>query len=221
MSFFVLMIIFFGVAVASFVFYRKARGMERQQGQGQLPPGYAGQLPGGHGGGFTPVGNQLTGGQSGGERNVLNLQINDIVSHFGTDYIVEGRLDHWEEGWTWVTYMLKDGDKTRWLSAEEDDELEVSLWREIDDLHLSGPRPPEFLEWRGVKFRMVEYGTARINQQGRTGRKTGLSADYWEYEGPNGEMLSVERWGNEYEVSIGEEVNPYALEILPGDAVDF
>lgn len=205
----IFMIVLAGVAGASFFFYRKAKQMERQQ----LPSGYGG------GGGFTPAG-QLPGPTGGSGNNLMNLRVNDIVSYFGTDYIIEGKLNYWEDGYTWVTYMLVDGDDVQWLSVEEDDMLEVSMWQEVRDLHLRAPLP-EFVDYQGDRFRMVERGQARVNQQGRTGNKTGLQMEYYEYEGDGEEMLSVEKWGNEIEVSYGREINPAALDILPGDAIEY
>ena len=204
----IFMIMLFGTAGASFVFYRRAREMERQQ----LPPGYGV----GGGGGVTPAG-QLPGPSSGGN-NLMNLRLNDIVSYFGTDYMIEGRLNYWEDGYTWITYMLVDGDDVMWLAVEEDDRLEVSMWQEVRDLHLTAPLP-EFINYAGERYRMIERGTARVNQQGKTGNKTGLQMEYFEYESDSGEGISVEKWGNDIEVSTGTEINPVALEIFPGDQV--
>jgi hypothetical protein len=209
MGFVLLAIILVGVAVASFVFYKKSKEMERSQASGQLG-----------GGGF---GNNQLGTDSGGS-NLMNLSLNDIVSYYDRDYIVEGRLDYREDGWHWIAYMLQDGDAIRWLSVEQDDGLEVSLWREIDDAPISqrmNGRPPETIEYRGINFRLIEYGSAQVTQQGRTGRRSGMSCDYFDYEGPQGEMFAIERWGNELEFSIGEEVEPYELDILPGDNVSY
>lgn len=199
----VMMIVISGV---SFFFFMQARKAERQQ----LPPGYAG-------GTFTPAG-QLPGPSRGGN-NLMNLRLNDIISYFGTDYMIEGRLNYWEDGYTWITYMLVDGDDVKWLAVEEDDRLEVSMWEEIKDLRLSAPLP-EFIDYAGERYRMNERGTARVNQQGKTGSKTGLQMEYFQYESDEGDEISVEKWGGDIEVSRGKEINPVALEIFPGDEVD-
>src|SRR5690606_5121116 len=91
-----------------------------------------------------------------GERNIKNLQIGDIVTHFDQDFVVEGRIDYNDSGWPWTCFMLVDGDDVRWLAVEEDDQLEVSIWQETDVvLHGS---VPEFIEFEGERFRMVERG---------------------------------------------------------------
>ncbi|MEM1349973.1 MAG: DUF4178 domain-containing protein, partial [Myxococcota bacterium] len=80
---------------------------------------------------------------------------------------------------------------------------------------------PEFVEYLGQRFRMTERGSARVNQQGHTGRKSGLNMQYFEYEGSGDEMLSVEKWGGDIEVSLGREIRPVELEIYPGDQVEY
>ncbi len=205
---FLMAIVMMGAAGMSFFFYSRAKKLEQQQ---QLPPGYAGT--------FTPA-RQLPGGQGGsvheiGGVNMMNIPLGSIVSHFGTDYIVEGRLTYWEEGDTWITYMLVDGTNKRWLSVNEDEGLEVSLWDPIH-LPLQNP-PPEMIEHQGQRFRMIERGEARISQDGKTGNKTGMEAEYFEYEGEGDSLISVERWGSKLEASIGKVINPAELDILPGD----
>ncbi len=202
---FLFLVLLIGFAVFSLVMYQKAKKAE-QEANRMLPPGF-----GGGNDGFTPVG-QL---EDKRERvTVQNLRIGDIVSHFGQDFVVEGKLDYNEDGWTWTTFMLVDGDVVKWLSVEIDDQLEVGIWEEID---LAVPaNPPEFLEYQGEQFRMVERGSARVTQTGTTGRRQGMHADFYEYEGSGERSISVEVWGSEVEVSIGEEINPYSLEIYPG-----
>lgn len=211
---FVMAVMMIGAAGLSLFFFSRARKMENQQ---QLPPGYAGT--------FTPA-RQLTGGGQGGSAhevdgiNMMNIPLKSIVSHFGTDYIVEGRLTYWEEGFTWITYMLVDGTSRRWLSVEEDDGLEVSLWDPTSGLALQSP-PPEFIDYQGERFRMIESGEARVNQEGQTGGKTSMDMAYFEYEGEGDSFMSVERWGSKLEASVGKQINPAELEILPGDLVEF
>lgn len=215
----VLLFLFFSmsmlVAVGSFWAFRKAKQQERQL---ELPPGYG--VPGGQSQlAYTPVGRQLDADLPAGA-NLLNLQLNDIVSHFGTDYMIEARLDYWDDGDTWVTYMLVDGDTTVWMAVEEDDGLDVSFWHEVKELALKDPMP-EFVDYRGQKLRMVERGEARVNQQGKVARKTGVNLKYYEYESDDDLMLSVEDWGGgDVEVFWGEEINPAGLDILPGDKVE-
>ena len=192
-----------GFAVMSFVFYQKAKKLESQAGR--LPPGYDGD-------GFTSAG-QLSGGKR-DEVTAQNLRLNDIISYFGQDFIIEGKIDYNEDGWTWNEFMLVDGDVVKWLSVEMDDQLEVAIWEEIDVA--VGQNPPEFIEYAGQKYRQVENGSARATQTGQTGRRAGQNMRYYEYEGSGDEEISVEIWGGDVEVSHGKKINPFSLEIYPG-----
>jgi len=193
------------LVVASIFFFQQAKKMESQR---QLPPGFQ------NAGEFKPV-SEL----SSDEPSIANLKIGDIVTYFDQDFVVEGRIDYNDEGWPWTCFMLVDGDDVRWLAVEEDDQLEVSLWQKTD-IKLEG-EPPEFIEFEGEKFRMVERGKARVAQTGQTGRRSGLNMEYFEYEGTSDRGLSVEKWGREIEVSVGHDINPYSLEILPGGGTSF
>ena len=148
----------------------------------------------------------------------LNLKLNDVVRYLGDTYMVEGRLTLSEDGDTWWEYMLVDGDEIRWLSVEDDDELEVALWEEID--YPLSADPPETIEWEGVSYRAVEKGKARVTRDGKSGRKEGMSCRYWDYEGAGGEMLAVESWSGDFEVSLGRELDEGTYEILSGELVE-
>lgn len=194
---FVLVILLLAAVGATFVFYKKSRANEHRQ----LAGGTAGLLE-----------DKRT------EATVTNLRLGDIISYFDTDYVVEGRIDYSANGWPWTCFMLVDGENTRWLAVEEDDRLEASIWEEID-LDFQGA--PDTLEYDGETFKLVEKGTAQVSQTGRTGKRSGMSCEYLEYEGSGDRAISVEKWGMETEVSIGHDVNPYSLDILPGGGTSF
>jgi hypothetical protein len=156
--------------------------------------------------------------QSSLEPDVRDLDIDDIVSFVGTDYIVEGRVDYNQEGYTWSEYMLADGDDIRWLCVEDDDRLEVTLWRELDDLALMPPLD-EKVEYDGTTYRMFERGGARAAQQGETGRKRKSKVKFWEFESGEGSYLAVEEWGSEVEIFEGRDIEPEMLDIFPGDDI--
>ena len=194
------LIIMLGAMVV--VFSRRARSLEGEQKRLSGPGGTAGLLEG-------PRDNVT----------VQNLRIGDIVSYLGQDFLVEGHLEYDEDGWTWDTYMLVDGDVVRWLTVEWDDELEVSLWDEVD-LKVSAD-PGDTLEWQGDTYTLDEEGSAGVTQTGSTGRRRGVRVVFYEYEGPNDRYLTVEKWGKDIEVSVGTFINAYALEIYPGDGSSF
>ncbi|MGE5576706.1 MAG: DUF4178 domain-containing protein, partial [Syntrophothermus sp.] len=49
------------------------------------------------------------------ERTPLNIQVGDVVSYDGADYLVKQRLAYYDGGYEWFDYQLVDGDKEIWL----------------------------------------------------------------------------------------------------------
>jgi hypothetical protein len=153
-----------------------------------------------------------------GEKTALTLALNDIVTHLDQDFMIEGKLTYREDGDEWWEYRLVDGDDEAYLCVEDDDRLEVSLWREID-VHIPEAGPPEEIVFDGDRYRCVERGEADVTRDGKTGRKTGMSCRYWDYEGAGGKLLGVERWGGAYETWSGKELEEGRYDILPGDLI--
>lgn len=151
-------------------------------------------------------------------RTLSTLQVNDIITHFDQDYIVEGKLTFREDGSQWQKVLLADGSDQAWLTVEEHDGLEVWLSRVIDDLSFTS-RPPDVITYDGNTFELAEWGKAEVTQTGDIGAR-GSHCTYFDYSTPGGKFLTVEQWseGN-FEVQIGEDARPHAFEILPGDEV--
>ncbi|MCA9522413.1 MAG: DUF4178 domain-containing protein [Myxococcales bacterium] len=147
--------------------------------------------------------------------SALGLQIGDIVVHYDKEYIVEGKLIYDEEGWTWLEFMLVDGDDVVWLSAEEDDQLELAMSREIDDLMLEAP-PGANLTYNGVSYRQREKGRARVTREGQTGKKSEAVCTYFEYvAGGDKPSLSIEQWGQSFDAYLQTAIRESELDILP------
>jgi Domain of unknown function (DUF4178) len=166
---------------------------------------------------------QLSGGGSsrpaalpGLKRTVFDLQVGDIVQYGGEDWVVEGRLTYNDGGYTWLEYLLQDGDRIRWLSVEEDDRLQV-LWLEtIADVDVTGT-PPRSLTLANVAYRQVESGTARMSRTGTTLNRQAQRCQYFDYDGPGEQVLSIENWDGDIEVTAGVRISPRSLILLPGD----
>ena len=150
------------------------------------------------------------------KRNVFNLQIGDIVQYLGTDWMVEGSLTYDVDGYTWMEYMLQDGDDIRWLSVEEDDTVEVAFLEANNQLDVS-QNPPQQLNFAGDTYRCVDSGTAKMTRKGTVVRRNAQSCHYFDYESGNDKVLSIEIWDGETEVTVGERISPRSLTLLPGD----
>src|SRR5690554_3910301 len=143
-----------------------------------------------------------------------SLRIGDIVVHLDETYIVNQRIVNHANGFFWQDYKLYSGnDACIWLSVEDDDELEVALYRPVDlPIHAD---PPEELEYLGQRFRLSEKGSCDAKISRETGSETRTTAYSWDYDGSAGERLSVQRWGDsEYEVMVGQPINSGSLDLM-------
>lgn len=173
------------------------------------------------------------------ERTLFDLRTGDIVQADGRDWMVEDRLLYNEEGFQWLEYLLRDGSEGRWLSVCEDDWLEVS-WLERGPAELAleldrQPLPfPAQITWEGVTYQLKEQGRAAVSSSSRTMNRRLSGCRYGDYEAPDGQVLSLERWDGgspgtrppapgsdpglaEAEVTLGRLLDPASLVLLPGD----
>jgi hypothetical protein len=173
------------------------------------------------------------------ERTLFDLRTGDIVQADGRDWMVEDRLLYDEEGFQWLEYLLRDGSEGRWLCVCEDDWLEVSwleggpaeLARQLDRQPLAFPVR---ISWEGVTYVLKEQGRAVVSSSSRTMNKRLSGCRFGDYEGPDGLVLSLERWDGgspgssspapgsepgpaEAEVTLGRLLDPASLVLLPGD----
>ena len=157
------------------------------------------------------------------ELTLFDLKVGDIVQHDATDWVVEDRLVYRQGEFSWLEYLLRDVEQSLWLVVNEDDNLVVTLEREID-LPLSlDAKPPSQLELDGRVYRLSERGTADVTaEQRRVNRRLG-SCQFFDYRSGSSAVLSIELWGNtatgagELEVTVGERIRPLSLSLLPGD----
>lgn len=147
--------------------------------------------------------------------SIFDMQIGDIVQYLSQDWVVEGKLIYQEEGFSWLEYMLQDGDNIRWLSVEEDDWVTVSLLTSVTNLEVSGT-PPQEIVYEGIPYRCVESGTAAMSREGNPRRPNVERCRYFDYEGPDKRVLSIEDWSGDIEVTVGTIIAPKSLTILPG-----
>lgn len=152
------------------------------------------------------------------ERALTALRLNDIVVYYDNDFSVEGRIIYRQGGWEWYSFMLEDNGKKLWLSVEDDEGLELSIWKEIPNFGVSSP-PPSTLEYEGERFKLDERGKAMTQSVGRTGRAVECPVEYFDYQSASGKLLSVEDWDGDIELSVGIELIESELNVFPGDNI--
>lgn len=150
------------------------------------------------------------------ERTVFTLEIGDIVQHLGSDWIVEGKLTYNDQGYTWLEYLLQDGSKRQWLSVEEDDVVEITWLEPTSALDIGG-QPPTQISFADHIYQQKGAGTAQMTHQGSTLNRTAQTCQYYDYQTPDGKVLSIENWNGDIEVTVGQKIHPSVLTLLPGD----
>ncbi|MBH0230149.1 DUF4178 domain-containing protein [Halobacillus yeomjeoni] len=149
------------------------------------------------------------------ERTVLNIQIGDIVTFDLVDYEVVGKITYRDGSYEWYAYQLLEGNKTKWLAAEMDDELELGIYETVK-LPIDQPYP-EKVEYDGAVYLKDEEGEARVTGEGRSKNINGRTTRYADYISEDEETyLSVESWGSETEVSVGHDIESYEIKIIAG-----
>ena len=142
------------------------------------------------------------------------IKVGDVVAHEGRDFLVRGTLAFDQDGFVWHEHHLDDTTTRRWLSVEDDEELELCLWRSVTAPDLQ-PGAAEVTH-DGVTYRREEQGRARFTASGSTGTAPTGTVEFVDYEAGD-RRLSFERFGTEgdWEVGLGEVVNERALDIYP------
>lgn len=150
------------------------------------------------------------------ERTVFTLEVGDIVQYMGTDWVVEGKLMYDDQGYSWLEYLLQDGNRRQWLSVEEDDVVEVALLEVTTALEV-GTNPPPELTFDNETYRHKGSGIAQMTRKGSTLNRNAERCQYFDYQGPDHKILSIENWDGDIEVTIGQKIHPSVLTLLPGD----
>lgn len=145
------------------------------------------------------------------------VKVGDVIAHEGRDFLVRGTLAFDQDGFVWHEHHLDDTTTRRWLSVEDDEELELVLWQSAVAPDLA-PGPAELVH-DGVTYRREEQGRARFTATGSTGTAPSGTCEFVDYEAGD-KRLSFERFGTDgdWEVGTGEVVNERSLDIYPTTA---
>ncbi|MFW6306011.1 MAG: DUF4178 domain-containing protein [Bacillota bacterium] len=153
------------------------------------------------------------------ERNPFNLQLNDIVDYDLVEYQVIGKITYEQDGYIWYDYHLFDSKNHLWLYAEDDDMVKLGLFKRLESDHPLYAKLQDnkanSIEYEGKTYSLIEKGDAIIQVEGQVGARNNQKVRYWDYETDDGSQISVEKWGNEMEISVGRNVHQSLLEFYP------
>ncbi|KOX17714.1 DUF4178 domain-containing protein [Nocardiopsis sp. NRRL B-16309] len=143
------------------------------------------------------------------------IKAGDMID-WGTERTwIRGTLRLAEGGYTWSEHFLEVEGGKRWLTVEEDPDVQLSLWTGRPDVELT-PHS-KTLEFEGTTYKLDERGTAAYRSEGTTGLKSEGGCDYADYESADGRMLSFERFDHGgWEASTGTKILPGSFTIYPG-----
>ncbi len=145
---------------------------------------------------------------------VRTLKPGDVVNLDGADFIVEGTLRFEQDGFRWEEHRLVDGERSRWLSVEDDEGLEVVVW----DRAPAGELEPgaKRLSHEGVDYELLERGSASFTAEGSTATAPSGRAEYVEYAAGE-RRLAFERFGGDagWELGTGAVISEHSLDIYP------
>ncbi|PWV45056.1 MULTISPECIES: DUF4178 domain-containing protein [Nocardiopsis] len=128
---------------------------------------------------------------------------------------IRGTLRLSEGGYVWSEHFLEVEGGKRWLSVEEDPDVELALWTGRPDLTMV-PQGKS-IELEGVTYKLEEKGSGSYRSEGTTGLKAEGGMDYADYESEDGQLLAFERFDHgSWEVSTGTKVAPGTFTIFPG-----
>lgn len=150
----------------------------------------------------------------------MKIQVRDVVSHLGRDYLVDGVVTYRVNGKQLHLARAVDGKDARkdvlWvepLHADGDDRLLVL--KEIHDLEMAVP-PPESIWYRDLTYLQRFAGTATVEIAGTVPGRAPGRAQLWRYRAAGDLFLHIESGANGLWMAAGESVHRGMIEILPG-----
>lgn len=144
------------------------------------------------------------------------LKAGDLVELRGESYMVRGTLRLDEGGWSWSEHLLEQTNGERvWLSVEENPELELVAWTELDVDLAPGAKT---LAHDGKQYRSDESGKAKFRSEATTGLNAEGVVRYHDYAAGDS-LLSFEAYGDaDWEASAGAKLSIYDVRIYPASA---
>lgn len=147
------------------------------------------------------------------------LKAGDIFDTHGETLTVRGSLRLKQGGYYWSEHLIDTGEGVkRWLSVEEDPDLELYLWTTVTD---EVPSPgPKVVEYDGRQYTSKESGRARYSSEATTGLGPSGNLSYHDYEAPDGSRLSYEDFDDtgRSEVALGLRILRNEITIYPQSA---
>ncbi|HIW64264.1 MAG TPA: DUF4178 domain-containing protein [Candidatus Stackebrandtia excrementipullorum] len=184
------------IAVVAYRYYRKRKEKEQR-------------------GGYTPTDPFADSDTSALRGDPRALKAGDIFDTHGETLTVRGSLRLSEGGYRWSEHLIDTGTGIkRWLSVEEDPDLELVLWTEVKGAPMPGPGQ---IEYDGKSYRLEETGRANYTSEATTGLDPRGSVQYHDYRASDDSRLSFEDFGGtgKHEAAVGLVIQHHEIVIYP------
>jgi|GEM_PF-6302648 len=148
-----------------------------------------------------------------GERTAASLEPEDVVQHFGTDWVVEGVIGLGEDGRGARLSAVTDGSHTRYLFASNS-AADPAFLDPAPELRIEGQ--PETVRVGTQTFAVTTRGTVAAERRGTILGQRGKGdprVSYAEYASGSRRLVML-RWGEDAEIFLGERIPSHQLEIL-------
>lgn len=156
---------------------------------------------------------------------VADLQVGFVFEYDLSTWEVQEVCEYdWGNNFFSQEFKIYDGNRTLFLSFEEDDEVYLSVSQKIkirvlgEDLPeyiAKNEKPPSKITYEGKDYFMESEKPGYFHEEGSDEWSELIS---WEYENSMYDaILSVERWGEfEFEAAVGKNIKVYEISnILP------
>ena len=149
----------------------------------------------------------------------MPIQIRDVLSFSGRDYVVEGTASYRLAGRVQVFARAVDGEVVAWIESPLDGESAAAerllVLHEVRDLDLTVP-PPESVVYHRLSYVQRLHARAVIETAGSVPERNDGSVQLWRYRAAGDLTLQIEEGGGRVFMMAGESVHRGMIEHLPG-----
>jgi hypothetical protein len=146
----------------------------------------------------------------------MKIQVRDVVSYAGRDYVVEGVLTYQLGGKRYELVRAVDGDVVLWIEPPRDGAGDrLLMLHEIRDLEMSVP-PPESISYHDLTYVQRLSGRAAVEVSGQVPERMGGSVLIWRYRAAGDLYLQIEEGAGRVFMLAGESVHQGMIDLLPG-----
>jgi hypothetical protein len=146
----------------------------------------------------------------------MKIQVRDVVSFFGRDYLVEGVATYHVNGQRLQLARAVDGEAALWVEPLHDDSDDrLLVFKEVADLEMAIP-PPQSIFYRDVTYLQRLSGKATVEITGAVPGRSSGSLQLWRFRAAGDLHLHIESGAGGVWTAAGESVHRGMIDILPG-----